>query len=106
MTRHTPPICPECRDGKCRNCDNRALDEHDQIVECHCPDPLHHQPEYFHSTQPERHCRRLAVHNPHEYVKRGTIEIYQCPGIAHDHEARCCTEHGTHTTPHKGCVLR
>lgn len=23
-----------------------------------------------------------------------------------DHLARCCTEHGTHVMPHKGCILR
>lgn len=22
------------------------------------------------------------------------------------HARRCCTEHGTHSTPHKGCILR
>lgn len=54
----------------------------------------------------ERHCRRLATHPEHKYTPRGHTEIHRCPGIAHDHDARCCTEHGTHTTPHKGCVLR
>lgn len=25
---------------------------------------------------------------------------------AHDHERVCCTEHGTHSMPHVGCILR
>lgn len=25
---------------------------------------------------------------------------------AHDHAVRCCREHGTHSMPHKGCILR
>lgn len=57
-------------------------------------------------TTPQRHCRVLRVHEPHEYNKRGTLELYACPGIPHDHAERCCPEHGTHTSPHKGCVLR
>ena len=24
----------------------------------------------------------------------------------HDHDTRCCREHGTHVTPHRGCILR
>ena len=24
----------------------------------------------------------------------------------HDHADRCCREHGTHSTPHRGCILR
>lgn len=46
--------------------------------------------------RPPKRCRRLSWHVPHD----------DCPGVSHDHEARCCTVHGTHTTPHKGCVLR
>lgn len=23
-----------------------------------------------------------------------------------DHDERCCREHGTHSMPHKGCILR
>lgn len=34
------PICPECRDGKHRNCDGDAwCDEHDKLAECACPHP-------------------------------------------------------------------
>jgi hypothetical protein len=34
----TPPLCPECRVGKCGNCDGTALDETtDEIVGCGCP---------------------------------------------------------------------
>lgn len=31
-----PPICPECKNGKCRNCDNIAMDQNDAIVQCQC----------------------------------------------------------------------
>lgn len=31
------PICPECRDGKCRNCTGWALNEDDEVVDCECP---------------------------------------------------------------------
>lgn len=24
----------------------------------------------------------------------------------HDHHERCCRAHGTHVTPHRGCILR
>lgn len=24
----------------------------------------------------------------------------------HDHDEQCCSEHGTHTMPHRGCILR
>lgn len=31
-------ICPECRSGKCRNCDGVALNrETDEFVPCECP---------------------------------------------------------------------
>lgn len=26
--------------------------------------------------------------------------------VIHDHTARCCREHGTHSVPHMGCILR
>ena len=33
----TPVVCPECRDGKCQNCDGRALHPvTDLIVTCDC----------------------------------------------------------------------
>lgn len=33
------PMCPECTQGKCRNCDGEALDEAtDQIGPCRCQD--------------------------------------------------------------------
>lgn len=28
------PVHPECRDGKCRNCDGRTLDGRDEMVPC------------------------------------------------------------------------
>lgn len=35
-------LCPECRDGKCRNCDGIAdLDENDNLVECECENDIH-----------------------------------------------------------------
>jgi hypothetical protein len=34
------PICPECRDGKHRNCTGEALNEYlDEIVPCRCDHP-------------------------------------------------------------------
>lgn len=53
----------------------------------------------------ERHCRKLAIHEPHRYVKRD-VGWFSCPGIPHDHDRFCCTEHGTHHSPHIGCILR
>lgn len=32
------PVCPECRDGKCRNCTDEALNDEDELVPCGCPD--------------------------------------------------------------------
>lgn len=33
----TPTVCPECGNGKCRNCDHRAMDPFtDEIVACGC----------------------------------------------------------------------
>lgn len=32
----TPPQCPECRDGKCRNCIGEALNDADELVPCGC----------------------------------------------------------------------
>jgi hypothetical protein len=73
----------------------------------------------------ERHCRWLATHEPHEYQRKGwepynllgvdlggfvwvpTGPMYACPGNPHvEHDQRCCREHGTHSSPHIGCVLR
>lgn len=31
------PVCPECRDGKCRNCIGEALADDDNLVPCGCP---------------------------------------------------------------------
>jgi hypothetical protein len=31
------PLCPECRDGKCRNCVGEALTDDDELVPCGCP---------------------------------------------------------------------
>ncbi len=28
------------------------------------------------------------------------------PGPPCDHDKMCCSEHGHHVTPHRGCVLR
>jgi len=28
------------------------------------------------------------------------------PEQDHDHENRCCREHGIHVNPHRGCILR
>ncbi len=67
----------------------------------------------------ERHCRVLATHEAHTWTYRerkenghgiaphvDLDEQHGCPGIEHDHEKRCCTEHRTHTRPHMGCILR
>jgi hypothetical protein len=57
----------------------------------------------------DRHCRRTSIHEAHVYVRQlsGAAETtWACPGVAHDHGAHCCPEHGTHTSPHKGCGLR
>jgi hypothetical protein len=36
------PICPECEQGKCRNCSGDAWDhERDEPTACTCPDPIH-----------------------------------------------------------------
>lgn len=36
------PVCPECRDGKHRNCDGVALDEAaDELTTCTCPPAFH-----------------------------------------------------------------
>lgn len=34
-------VCPECDNGKHGNCTEWAYDEHDNLVECRCPDPAH-----------------------------------------------------------------
>lgn len=52
----------------------------------------------------ERHCRRLGWHEAHIHETRGGQ--FRCPGIAHDHEALCCTLHQHHVMPHRGCILR
>lgn len=31
------PLCPECRDGKCRNCIEQAMTDDDELVPCGCP---------------------------------------------------------------------
>lgn len=33
----TAVLCPECRDGKCRNCIGEALTDDDEMVPCGCP---------------------------------------------------------------------
>ena len=39
------PVCPECRAGNHRNCDEVALDERtDEIVPCTCPPAFGHEP--------------------------------------------------------------
>lgn len=30
-------LCPECRDGKCRNCIEQAMTDDDELVPCGCP---------------------------------------------------------------------
>lgn len=58
---------------------------------------------------PEHQCRATHVHDAHDYLRVSAQKEstwYWCPGLAHDHQVRCCAEHGTHTTPHKGCLLR
>ena len=60
-------------------------------------------------TLPEQQCRTTHWHVAHDYLRVSGDDVttwYWCPGVEHDHEARCCAEHGTHTTPHKGCLLR
>jgi len=52
----------------------------------------------------QRLCRHTAAHNPHTYSVKGAAVT--CPGIACDHSRSCCREHGTHSTPHTGWVLR
>lgn len=29
-------LCPECRDGKHRNCDGQTLNDSDEFVDCPC----------------------------------------------------------------------
>lgn len=56
-----------------------------------------------------KRCRRLDWHLPHQWLRdigEATVHYFNCPGVPHDHDARCCTVHHTHTSPHKGCVLR
>lgn len=31
------PLCPECVQGKCRNCIEQTLNDEDQWVPCACP---------------------------------------------------------------------
>ncbi|MEZ3156872.1 hypothetical protein AB1K56_08055 [Microbacterium sp. BWR-S6Y] len=33
----SPLLCPECRDGKCRNCVGEAMTDADEMVPCGCP---------------------------------------------------------------------
>lgn len=58
-----------------------------------------------------RHCRHLSIHEPHVYTRASSLRItnvgpFSCPGIPHDHERFCCTEHHHHVSPHVGCILR
>lgn len=57
-----------------------------------------------------KHCRRTGIHEPHTWdwfpPMGGMARRFNCPGVEHDHEKHCCSEHGTHTMPHKGCILR
>lgn len=39
-----PAVCPECRQGKCGNCDGQAMDDSDNIVECQCIGVWHAAP--------------------------------------------------------------
>lgn len=48
-------------------------------------------------------CPSLAVHQAHQW---GAHNDRSCPGLAHDHDSRCCPEHAFHTNPHRGCILR
>lgn len=63
------------------------------------PKPLGH-----HENPVNEHCRRLAIHAEHTYLRMESV--YLCEGIPHDHTASCCVEHGTHAVPHNGCILR
>lgn len=36
LTGWFPPLCPECRDGKCRNCTGWTLDAADNEIDCAC----------------------------------------------------------------------
>lgn len=36
-TPRSEPLCPECRDGKCRNCIEQAMTDYDELVPCGCP---------------------------------------------------------------------
>lgn len=38
------PLCPECVSGKHPNCVGQALDDHDVLVPCACPDATHQAP--------------------------------------------------------------
>jgi hypothetical protein len=57
------------------------------------------------SIQPTDHCKTLSIHEPHEFIGKDGLRR-ECPGIPHDHEHYCCTEHHTHAMPHVGCILR
>lgn len=41
-------------------------------------------------------------------VLTGQVPVRSMPVATshHDHEDQCCREHGFHSTPHKGCILR
>jgi len=50
-------------------------------------------------------CLSTGTHDPHEWSRKDAIRW--CPGNPHvSHDERCCRQHGTHSMPHKGCILR
>lgn len=53
---------------------------------------------------PDCGCWYLGVHDCPGPVLTGQVPA---DGPEHiDHAERCCREHGTHSNPHKGCILR
>lgn len=58
----------------------------------------------------------LGAKGPHLILRNvrtgATVEVTSDDLVDHydfigcDHDASCCTIHGTHTSPHMGCVLR
>lgn len=38
ITGWFPPMCPECKSGKHRNCTGWTLDDSDAEIDCECPE--------------------------------------------------------------------
>lgn len=61
------PICPECAQGKHRNCVGEALDDDDRIVACMCPE-----------CGPEACTRCFGVGVVDEFINGDRVEDVEC----------------------------